>query len=71
MSDQQQVVTIDDRQYPVDDLPEIAKAQVVNLKAVDEEIRRIEQKLEIYRTARTAYARVLKKEIDKIDLPSH
>lgn len=71
MSAGENTLTVDGRTYALDALSDNAKAQVVNLKVVDEEIRRIEQKLAIYRTARTAYARVLKTELDKIDQPSH
>lgn len=71
MSDQQQLVTIDGRDYSLDSLSDNAKAQFTSLRIVDDEIRRIEQKLAIYRTARSAYARVLKGELDKIEQSSH
>ncbi|WP_347263823.1 DUF6447 family protein [Nitrobacter sp.] len=58
-------VTIDGKEYLVDGLSDQAKAQVINLRVVDEEIRKIEQQLAIYRTARGAYARALKGELNK------
>jgi hypothetical protein len=63
MSNGENTLTVDGRTYAVDRLSENAKAQVVNLKVVDEDIRRIEQRLAIYRTARAAYARALKSEL--------
>lgn len=58
-------VTIDGKEYLLDGLSDQAKAQVTNLRVVDEEIKKIEQQLAIYRTARGAYARVLKGELNK------
>jgi hypothetical protein len=71
MSTGENTLTVDGRTYALDTLSENAKAQVVNLKVVDEEIRRIEQRLAIYRTARAAYAHTLKTELDKITGPNH
>jgi hypothetical protein len=64
MNTGENTLTVDGKTYAVDRLSESAKAQVINLKVVDEEIRRIEQRLAIYRTARAAYAHTLKTELD-------
>lgn len=58
-------VTIDGKEYSLDSLSENAKSQIANLRVVDEEIRKIEQKLAIYRTARATYARALKDDLNK------
>ena len=71
MSAGENTLTVDGKTYKLDTLSDNARAQVVNLKVVDDEIRRIEQKLASYRTARSAYARVLKGELDKIEQSSH
>jgi hypothetical protein len=63
MSGAEKTLTVDGKAYAIDSLSENAKAQIVNLRSVDEEIRRIEQRLAIYRTARQAYARALKSEL--------
>lgn len=63
-------ITIDGKQYETASLPENAKAQVVNLRFVDDEIRRIEASLAVFRTARSSYARALKSELDKLDAGS-
>lgn len=71
MAETQQTLTIDGKEYRLDSLSEQARAQVANLRVVDEEIRRIQQKLLIYRAARTAYAGALKGELARLDQPPH
>lgn len=58
-------VTIDGKEYFLDSLSENARSQLTNIQVVDEDIRKIEQKLAIYRTARATYARALKDELNK------
>lgn len=64
-------ITIDGKEYSIDSLSENAKTQLSNIRVVDEDIRKIEQKLSIYRTARATYARALKDELDKAQLQAH
>lgn len=71
MAEPQSILTIDGREYDLGSLSEQVRAQVTNLRVVDEEIRRIEQKLAICRTARNAYARALKGELDRAEQPAH
>jgi len=71
MSTAEKTLTVDGKAYALDSLSESARAQVVNLRVVDEEIRRIEQRLAMYRTARAAYAHTLKGELDRLQQPSH
>lgn len=63
MAEQQKTITIDNREYGVDDLSDNARNQVVNLRVTDEEIRRLQHQLAIAQTARTAYANALKAEL--------
>lgn len=63
MAEQQQTLTIDGTEYNVADLSENARTQVVNLRATDEQIQRLNQQLAIAQTARTAYANALKAEL--------
>ncbi|HBP40835.1 MAG: DUF6447 family protein [Vreelandella alkaliphila] len=65
MAEQQKTITIDNREYGVNDLSESARNQVVNLRVTDEEIRRLQHQLAIAQTARTAYANALKAELPK------
>jgi len=61
---QKNTITINGKEYVVDDLSDKAKAQVLNLRVVGEEIQKLEQRLSIYKTARAAYARVLQEELE-------
>lgn len=64
-------VTIDGKEHALDSLSEKARTQLGNLKIVDDEIAKIEQQLRIYKTARAAYARALKDELDKAQSQAH
>jgi len=56
-------VTIDGIDYALDSLSEQAKAQLDNLRVVDQEIAHLQTQLAIYQTARNTYARALKGEL--------
>jgi len=60
-----QTWTIDDKEYNVDDLSEVAKNHIVNIRVVDQEVAGLQQKLAIMQTARNAYANALKAEISE------
>jgi hypothetical protein len=62
-----QKVTIDDKEYDPDKLSDAAKAQVVNMQVVVQEIASLQQKLAIAQTARNAYATALKEELAEED----
>ena len=53
-------ITIDEKDYDVDDLSDEAKAQVVSLNFVDAELNRLQLKVAAMQTARNAYANALK-----------
>ena len=64
MADEEnQKVTIDDKDYDPDNLSDGAKGQLINLRVVDQEIASLQQKLAIAQTARNAYATALKEEL--------
>ena len=52
-------ITIDEKEYDVDDLSDEAKAQVVSLNFVDAELNRLQLKVAAMQTARNAYASAL------------
>jgi len=52
-------ITIDEKDYDVDDLSDEAKAQVVSLNFVDAELNRLQLKIAAMQTARNAYASAL------------
>ncbi|MTJ06060.1 MAG: hypothetical protein FH759_15440 [Sediminimonas qiaohouensis] len=60
-----QTVTIDGKDYALDDLSEAAKGQLTNLRVVDQEIARLQQQQAIAQTARNAYANALKEQLPK------
>jgi len=60
-----QTVTIDGQDYALDNLSDEAKTQLQNLQATDQEIARLNMQLSIAKTARAAYGRAVKAELDK------
>ena len=60
-------ITIDDKEYVLDDLSEAARAQLVSLQVTDKEISRLERQQKIAQTARNAYAQALNAELPKDD----
>lgn len=59
------MVNIDGREYELDTLSEKARQQLMNLTAVDAEIRQLHVRLAIFQTARSAYSSGLKAELPK------
>ena len=58
-----QTITIDGVEYDLDSLSENARAQVVNLRATDQELARAQALVAMLQTARTTYANALKAEL--------
>ena len=56
-------ITINDKEYVLDDLSDAAKAQLVSLQVTDQEINRLQQQQKIAQTARNAYAQALSSEL--------
>ena len=54
------IITIDNQEYPLDSLSDIAKQQLMNLRVVDQEIARLQTQLAIAQTARAVYANTVK-----------
>jgi hypothetical protein len=52
-------ITIDGKDYLVEDLSDQAKAELGSIKIVDQKIANLEQEMAIMKTARNAYARAL------------
>lgn len=61
----EQKITIDDVEYPVADLSESAKAQIVNIQFVDNKLQQLRNELAVSDTARIGYSAALKREIQK------
>ena len=58
-------ITINDKEYSLDDLSDAARAQLVSLQITDQEINRLQQQQKIAQTARNAYAQALNAELPK------
>ena len=58
-------ITIDDKEYILDDLSDAARAQLVSLQFTDQEISRLQRQEKIAQTARNAYAQALSAELPK------
>lgn len=52
-------ITIEGVEYAADELNEEARAQLVNIRATDQEIARLQIQLAIAQTARASYSRAL------------
>ena len=60
-------ITINNKEYVLDDLSDAAKAQLVSLQVTDQEIIRLQQQQKIAQTARNAYAQALSAELPEDD----
>ena len=64
---QKQKITIDDKEYIMDDLSENAKAQILNIQFVDSQLQQLNNEWAVADTARIGYTNALKAELNKID----
>ncbi len=64
MSDK--TITIDGKAYELDQLSEIARKQLTNIRVADQELARLQARQALAQTARATYAGVLKAELDKM-----
>ena len=58
-------VSIDGKEYVLDDLSENAKAQLLNIQFVDAQIQQLNNEWAVADTARIGYTRALKSELEK------
>ncbi|MBZ9557617.1 hypothetical protein KGQ96_06025 [Halomonas coralii] len=63
MADNDQTVTIDGKDYQLDQLSEEARKQLANLRLCDEEIARIQRQYGIAQAARVTYSNLLEREL--------
>ena len=59
-------ITIDDTEFDLTDANDEAKAQLVNIQFVNEQILQRNNELQIAETAKIGYSRALKRELDKM-----
>ena len=60
-------VTIDNKDYDLETLPDSVKAQLTSLQVTDQEIQRLNIQLAITQTARNAYASALAELLPKTE----
>ena len=58
-------VTIDGKEYNIDDLSVNAKEQLASLQFVQNELKRLESQIAVFKTAQNSYSRALGEEINK------
>ena len=58
-------INIDGKEYEFDSLTDGQKAQIVSLKFVQDEIKRLNGELAVYKTAEVAYTKALKEEMEE------
>ena len=64
--DRQQKITIEGKDYKLDDLSDAAKVQVSNIQFVDTQIQQLNNELAISDTARLGYTNALRNEVQSI-----
>lgn len=60
----EQTIKINDKEYDIESLSDEAKSQILNMRIADQEVTALQQKLAIAQTARNAYSRALRIELD-------
>tara|TARA_B100000945_G_scaffold25552_1_gene17868 strand:- start:53 stop:238 length:186 start_codon:yes stop_codon:yes gene_type:complete len=58
-------IKIDDKEYNLENLSEDAKQQLASLQFVQNEIKRLEAQIAVYKTASMAYSKALKEKLDQ------
>ena len=58
-------ITIDDKEYNLDELSEKAKAQLANINFCDAQLQQLNNEWAVSDTARIGYTNALKKEVTK------
>ena len=66
-----QNITIDGKDYALNDLTPNARQQLVNMRACDRELQHLQQQLAIVNTARAAYANALRQELEAPPVVEH
>ena len=57
-------ITIDDKEYNLDDLSNQAKEQLASIQFVQSEMKKLESQMAVYKTANAAYTSALKAAIE-------
>ena len=60
-----QTIKIDDKEYDIDSLSDLAKDNLASLQFVRGELKKLQGQLAVYQTAERAYSDVVKREIEE------
>ena len=58
-------ITVDGTEYNSEDLSDNGKAQLVSLQFLEQQMAKLKNEIAVYQTARNAYAKALKAELEK------
>ncbi|MBK1637308.1 DUF6447 family protein [Rhodovulum adriaticum] len=61
------LITVDGYEYNTEDLSDNGKAQLASLQFLEAHMERLKKDIAIFKTARNAYLRALKEELEKED----
>jgi hypothetical protein len=64
----EQIITIDDVEYKLDDLSDNAKSQLANIQFVDAQLQQLNNEWAVSDTARIGYTNALKADLEKIEV---
>lgn len=62
------IINIDNKEYPLDSLSDLAKTNIMNLRVVDREIARLKTQLAIAQTARSVFVGGVKSNLPNLEL---
>ena len=60
-------ITVDNIEYNTEDLSDNGKAQLASLQFLEAQMGKLNNEIAVYQTARNAYVKVLKEELEKKD----
>tara|TARA_B100000214_G_C23834208_1_gene565675 strand:+ start:117 stop:308 length:192 start_codon:yes stop_codon:yes gene_type:complete len=58
-------VTIDGKEYDTDQLSDTVKSQLLSLQFAQNQLKKLEAEIAVYKTATSAYSQALKDELEK------
>ena len=59
-------ITVDDIEYNTEDLSDNGKAQLASLQFLETQLAKLQGEIAVYQTAKSAYIKALKVELEKI-----
>lgn len=63
-------ITIDNVEYPMEQIPDIARSHLSHIQFIDQEIARLQSQIAVLQTARQAYAKAVRSALPAPDASS-